>query len=82
METSKGITVSSTDIEEFFSGISAVSVTKKELTDKEKQIIIHAYENGYNKDAVAKKLKVNPKKMKSYYEEYKAGKKIETRHIL
>lgn len=75
METGKGITVRQEDIDSFFDDVRKSYVKKeKELTEREKQIIIHAYENGYNKEQTAKKLGVDTKKMKSFYEEYKAKK--------
>ena len=74
METSKGITVSQEDIDSFFTDIRHTYVKNDVvLTDFQKQVIIQAYLKGYNKEQTAKKLNIDTKRMKSFYEEYKAG---------
>lgn len=76
METSKGITVDQKALDEFFADIKCGNPrNEKELTDFQKAAIVMAYENGYNKDATSKKLKVSDKRMRAYYEEYKKGRK-------
>lgn len=72
METERGITIKKEDIDAFFSDVRrAYAKPDRELTEFQKQVTIQAYECGYNKEQVSKKLGVSTKRMKTYYEEYK-----------
>ena len=73
METSKGITVTQEEVDSFFSDIRTGNPIYGELNDFQKAVIIQAYEKGYNKESTARKLGINPKRMKSYYDEYARG---------
>ena len=73
METSKGITVTQEEVDSFFSDIRTGNPLYGELTDFQKAVIIQAYEKGYNKEETARKLGINPKRMKAYFEEYSRG---------
>jgi transposase-like protein len=64
-----GITVS-----EFFEGITQNPVGRhRQYTKREKEIIIHAYENGYNLSEVAEKLKTSQDTMRKFWRAYKRG---------
>lgn len=71
METRSGITVTQEEVDSFFTDIRTGNPLYGELTDFQKAVIIQAYEKGYNKEQVSKKLGVSTKRMKTYYEEYK-----------
>jgi transposase len=72
METEQGITIKKEDIDAFFTDVRrAYEKPDRELTEFQKQVTIQAYECGYNKEQVSKKLGVSTKRMKTYYEEYK-----------
>jgi transposase len=72
METRSGITVTQEEVDSFFTDIRlAYAKPDRELTEFQKQVTIQAYECGYNKEQVSKKLGVSTKRMKTYYEEYK-----------
>ena len=68
MEHGKPIEI---EVEEFFQGMTAHGNRRKEYTDLEKKIIVKAYEEGYNLEKTATKLKTNTKKMRRFYDEYK-----------
>ena len=68
---SGGITV---EIQEFFGDVKQTKVGRhREYTEKEKAIIIHAYENGYVLIDVADKLGTTVDTMRKFYRTYKRG---------
>lgn len=76
METNRGIEVTDENLQEFFSDIRCGNIRNEvALTEFQKAVIVQAYEKGYHKGATAKKLNISDKKMRSYYDDYKRGKK-------
>jgi hypothetical protein len=76
MESGKGVIITDEDLGAFFADMrKGNNPGPYDLTEFQKKATIVAYEQKYNKEDVAKKLGINVKKMKSYYEEYKRGQK-------
>lgn len=70
METG-GINV---NLDEFFKDVKQTKVGRhREYTEKEKAIIVHAYENGYVLIDVADKLNTTVDTMRKFYRAYKRG---------
>lgn len=69
-----GIKISQADVDGFFKDMTTPGPKRRVYTDFEKSVIIAAYDRGYNKKIVAKKLRTTPEGMKSWYEEYIASK--------
>lgn len=70
METG-GINV---NLDEFFKDVKQTKVGRhREYTEKEKAIIVHAYENGYVLIDVADKLDTTVDTMRKFYRAYKRG---------
>ena len=64
------------DVSEFFTDLKQVHAGRhRQYTENEKQIIIHAYENGYNLADVAYKMRTSPDTMRKFYRAYKRGTK-------
>lgn len=70
METG-GINV---NLDEFFKDVKQTKVGRhREYTEKEKAIIVHAYENGYVLIDVADKLDTTVDTMRKFWRAYKRG---------
>jgi len=74
MEFGKPIVVDQEKIKDFFKDMVPNNQYRRTYSDIEKQIIITAFEEGYNKDDVARKLHTDVRIMKRWYAEYKKGK--------
>jgi transposase-like protein len=62
------------NLDEFFKDVKQTKVGRhREYTEKEKDIIVHAYENGYVLIDVADKLDTTVDTMRKFYRAYKRG---------
>jgi DNA-directed RNA polymerase specialized sigma subunit len=70
------IQINDADIQDFFKDIKQMGTNPfKKITERDRQIIIMAYEKGYNKEQVSQKLGVGTRTMRKIYEEH-IGEKI------